>query len=224
MKNLLLIYLLVQLLSTAYGLAVIETVKPIVKQKLADNGYTKMNKNSLYNFSNRITNILKALIPGYYAFKAVSLVRGSDPITRAYNEEITSGNYITYEEEQRLKMLEEQNKNEYKPVIEPEIIFEKPDKYVARKNDVSLYDTYETPIEYITREATREDNLSITPFQGEDAVVKPVVVKEEVTNSDIAKAISSLSAEELELLNEKITYLAEIRKNNHVLSLDRDVA
>ena len=49
------------------------------------------------------------------------------------------------------------------------------------------------------------------------------MVKENVTKSDIAKAIGELSVEELEALNTTILTLTQIKKNNMQLSL-KDVA
>ena len=42
MKNFILVYIIVQLVSTAYGLAVIESIKPVVKPK---NEYDSKNNN-----------------------------------------------------------------------------------------------------------------------------------------------------------------------------------
>ena len=65
MKTAILVYVITQLVTTAYGLAVIESVKPFVEKQLRDIGYHR-NKNSLYNFNNTFTNILKGFIPFYY--------------------------------------------------------------------------------------------------------------------------------------------------------------
>ena len=68
MKEFILGYIIVQLFSTAFGLAVIESVRPLVIQTLEREGYIK-NKNSLYNFSYTLINILKGFIPFYYLLK-----------------------------------------------------------------------------------------------------------------------------------------------------------
>ena len=106
--------------------------------------------------------------------------------------------------------------------VEPQIIFEKPEKYVARKNGYTLYDTYEVPVEYNTYETTKEDELNITPYTG---IVKevPKVIEKEVTKSDIAKAIAELDATELQALGDKVVALAEIKQRNKSLRL-KDVA
>ena len=94
-------------------------------------------------------------------------------------------------------------------------------KNTARKNDISLYDTYETPIEYITRETTNEDVLEITPY---DKIVERVVVKPEVSKSDIAKAIADLDIDELNMLKDRIITLVDIKKENKKLKLEHDIA
>ena len=106
---------------------------------------------------------------------------------------------------------------------------EKPEKYTARKNDISVYDDLETPIEYITRQNTKtvevdEKNLELTPFLGANNVIDHVVIKDEVTKNDIAKAISELDPYELELLRDKLETLADIKKRNMRLKLEKDAA
>lgn len=225
MKNIILIYIVTQLLSTAYGVAVIESVRPVIEKSLEDRGYVLKNKNSLYKFNNKITNILKGFIPFYYAIKATKLVKGKNAIERAVNDEINNGKYIT--EEQFRQMIiedEERKRNQVVDVKEPEIIFEKPEKYTARKNDYAVYDTYETPIEYITHISESTEELSLTPFMNDSKVVEHVMVKNDITKEDIAKAIGELDAYELELLVDKINALAQIKRNKGSLVLEKDVA
>lgn len=223
MKEFILVYIAVQLLSNAYGLAVIGSVRPLIEQKLQDKGYVLKNKNSLYKFNEKLGNFFKGFIPFYYAAKAISLVQGKDPINRAVEEEIVSGNFITRQEQLDIFADEEAKRNATKLVPEPQIMFEKPEKYTARKNDITLYDTYETPQEYIERETTKEEELELTPFLY-DFAAKPVIIEKEVTNSDIAKAISSLEAYELEALGEKVMALTRIKKGNKRYTLEKDVA
>ena len=225
MKNIMLVYIVTQLLSTAYGIAVIESVKPVIEKSLEDKGYVLRNKNSLYRFNNKISNILKGFIPFYYAVKATKLVRGKNAIERAVNNEINSGEYNTEEQMRQMILDEEERKrNQVVDVKEPEIVFEKPEKYTARKNDYAVYDTYETPIEYITHVSESTDELSLTPFMNDSKVVEHVMVKDEVTKEDIAKAITELDAYELELLKDKIAALAEIKRKKGSLVLEKDVA
>lgn len=223
MENVIIALIVAQLLSTAYGLAVIGSVKPIIEKKLEDQGYVLKNKNSMYKFNEGLGKFFRGFIPFYYAVKAILLVQGKDPIDRAVQKEIENGEYITREEREAMRQKEEFLKTASlsKP-MEPQIIFEKPEKYVARKNDYTLYDTYETPIEYITRETTNDDKLDITPYiSGEKKVSK--VIEKEVTKNDIAKAIAELDAYELQMLGEKVEALAEIKQRNKTLRL-KDVA
>lgn len=225
MKEILLAYAAIQLISTAYGLSVIGSVKPLIEEKLRDKGYVIKNKNSLYQFNESLGNFFKGLIPFYYAIKAITLVQGKDPVDRAVNEEIHNGKYISREEQDSIKAQEELQKelNKLKVSVDPQIMFEKPDKYVAHKNDISLYDTYETPIEYISRESTQEETFEPTPFIA-PVNQTPTIVHEEVTKSDIAKALSELEPYELEALSQKMDTLASMKRKNKRLILEKDVA
>ena len=137
----------------------------------------------------------------------------------------SAGEYITEEQMRQMILDEEERKrNQVVDVKEPEIVFEKPEKYTARKNDYAVYDTYETPIEYITHVSESTDELSLTPFMNDSKVVEHVMVKDEVTKEDIAKAITELDAYELELLKDKIAALAEIKRKKGSLVLEKDVA
>ncbi|NLC48476.1 MAG: hypothetical protein GX758_03865 [Tenericutes bacterium] len=225
MKDVILIYAIIHLLSTAYGLSVIGSVKPLIEKRLQDQGYVEKNKNSLYRFNEDIGNFFKGFIPFYYAIKAINLVQGKNPIDKAVREEIKNKNYITSEELELLKSTQSFQKDQSiaKINIEPEIIFEKPEKYTARKNDISIYNTYETPVEYMTRETSLDDKFEPTPFVSIHEP-KPVIVKEEVTKNDIAKAISKLDAYELDMLEEKLRNLAILKRNSKKLTLEKDVA
>ena len=103
-------------------------------------------------------------------------------------------------------------------------MFEKPEKYKATRNNIeNLYDTYETPIEYVTKLDTETEKLDITPFMNEGNV-KQVVVSGEVTNQDIARAISELSVDELEVLRTKIAELENSKSRNRSFSLEKNIA
>lgn len=220
MKNFVLVYAIIQLISTAYGLAVIESVKPIVKPK---DDKTEKNKNSLYNYNSTFVDVLKGFIPFYYFAKALSLLTVSKMKT-----ETTVSNDNKYLNENEVTIIEEPKNDIF---VNPPVNLEKerPERYVARKNDISVFDTFETPIEYITRQNKansdiKEENLELTPFLGGNNVVEHVVIKEEVTKSDIAKAIAELNPEELEALKEKIALLADMKKRNVSLRLEKDAA
>ncbi len=227
MSKIILIYIIIQLITTAYGLAVLESVKPLVENKLRDKGYIQKNNNSLYKFNNTTSDILKGFIPFYYFTKALKVVINKEKVDDLVLEEIKSGKYITREEEQieeELKVLEDTKKSDISINKEANIVFEKPEKYKAKKNDISLYDTYETPIEYITRETKKEDNLELSPFVDNNIKHEEVIIKNEVTKADIAKAISELNVQELEMLQNKLVELTNIKRKDLSLKLEKDVA
>ena len=225
MKEILIIYVITQLITTAYGLAVIESIRPFVEKELREKGYHR-NSNSLYNFNNTFSNVLKGFIPFYYFSKALRVVTHKNTaIEENVNEKIEKGTFVKEDE------IKEEPKEEVtvidEPVVEQSIAnvaFEKPEKYKARKNNVSLYDIYETPIDYETHENTKEDKLEINPFINDEKVIEQVVVKEPVTNKEIAKAICNLSEEELYMLAKKIKKLETIKRNTKSLKLEKDVA
>lgn len=226
MDKVIIVFLIIHLITAAFGLAVIESVRPVVENKLRDKGYVLRNKNSLYNFNDKIMDVLKIFVPFYYFSKAISFVGKGRNVDLLVEDEIKSGKYINKDEivlEEEIKPTSEV-KNDILVNTKTDLAFEKPEKYTARKNDISLYDTYETPIEYITRETTNENILDISPFKNEDKVVEHVVVKDEVSKADIAKAISELDVKELEMLKDKISMLVDIKKENKKLKLEHDVA
>ena len=225
MDKILLVYVIAQLITTAFGLAVIESIKPIVEERLEVSGYVKRNRNSLYNFNDKIINVLKGFIPFYYFSKAMSIVSNKKlSIDKEVDREIRNGNFYNPKDIPEVQIIEEPAKSDITVNAESEVMFEKPEKYKARKNDNSLYDTYETPVEYITRETTKEDKLEITPYVSDDKVVERVVVKNDVSNADIAKAITDLDLNELEMLKDKLVILADYKRKEKGLTLEKDVA
>lgn len=225
MKTIFLLYVIAQLVSTAYGICIIEALNPIIKTQLHDKGYTEKNKNSLYKYNDGIINFFKGFIPFYYLLVAVNMIKGDNPIEREVRNKISSGEYITYEEERLMKEAAKSNAMGSKSqTIEPKIEFEKPERYTARKIDNTLYDTYITPVEYVTMEAKKNEELSLTPFSDPDRVIEHVMVKEEVTKEDIVKAISELNEDELDALNTSIIDLKQLKRRNMTTLSLKDVA
>ena len=221
MDNIIIIYVIAQLLTTAFGIAVIESVRPLVEKKLHDKGYIQKRNNSLYEFNDKIVNVLLGFIPFYYFIKALSIINNKDIVDTKVEEEIRKGNYILYSD--KVAQDEEILNSAYDPKLsvakKPELLFEKPEKYTARRNDLSLYDTYETPVEYITREVENENDLEITTFSDVSKETVEVHDDNKVSKSDIAKAITELDVNELELLKNKISTLADIKKEELSLKL-----
>ncbi len=223
MKNFLIVCLIIHLISTAYGITVIESVNKIVRKRIYDKGYVQKNNNSLYDFSEIISTVLHAFIPLYYFKKALSLLSNKNAINIEMENELKTGKYINKKDIKEEEKIEEENAD-YSIFKGKQILYEKPEKYVARKNDIKIFDPLETPIEYITRETEKENSLEITPYEDENQVVEHVMIKENVTKEDISKAISELSSEELEMLKDKIIALSEMKKQNMNYKLEKDVA
>lgn len=218
MSTIFLIYVVSQLITTAFGLAVIDKVQTTINARLHEKGYVLKNKNSLYNFNDGIIAFAKGFIPFYYLKKALDLTSGESAIEKEVERVISSGKYMNINQE-------EEKIDEYIPQvnIQEDYSFEKTEKYTARRNDLTLYDTYVTPVEYVTKEEKDQSKLSLTPFTVENKTVEQVMVTSPVSKNDIARAIGELSIEELEALSSTITTLTQIKKKNRQLSL-KDVA
>ena len=218
MGTIFLIYIVAQLMTTAFGLAVIDKVQTTINARLHEKGYVLKNKNSLYNFNDGLIAFAKGFIPFYYLKKALDLTSGENAIEKEVERVISSGKYMNINQE-------EEKVEEYIPqvTLQEDIQFEKPERYQARRNDLTLYDTYVTPIEYVTKEEKDQTKLSLTPFTGENKVVEQVMVTSPVSKNDIARDIGELSVEELEALSNTITTLTQIKRKNRQLSL-KDVA
>ncbi len=229
MKEFLIVCIIIQLLSTAYGITVIESVNKIVRKRIYDKGYVQKNNNSLYDFSEILSTILRSFIPLYYFTKALSLLSNKNAIDNEIENELKTGKYISkndinIKDENISKDENEELNTDYSIFKGKQIFYEKPEKYVARKNDIKIFDPFETPIEYIKRETEKENNLEITPFKDENEIVEHVMVKEAVTKEDISKAIAELDSEELDILKEKIIELSKMKKQNMNYKLEKDVA
>ncbi len=217
MGNIILIYAIAQLLSTAYGLSVIETVRPLVNKQLVDEGYILRKKNSMYKFNEGMISFLKGFIPFYYAIKAFKLTKSQDPVYSASRQEILDGNYVTRSELEEEIARQELAKSIGKPklTIEPMVGFEKPEKYVARRNELQLLKTNENEVQYNIK---RDDGLSITPF--DSSTIKYAEKQEKETDKkDVVKAIMSLNSSELEMLEQTIRSLAKIKRKSKILKL-----
>ncbi len=236
------IYVVCQLISTAYGVTVINSARkiPALKKRLKQAGYTQRDKNSLYKFNDWLKYFFKGFIPFYYAYKAMQLVNSVDPVGELMQEEINNGNYISSADEAIFK--DEEEKASMSLAYDPNVFkYEEVGPYKARKLDINeIYDEDETPIEYITREFEKDPSNKITPFvqttnyevdsfkevdeEPKKYTIPEVVTIEDkkpsVSNSDIAEAISHLSEYELQELGNKILKLAENKKDNSI----KDVA
>ncbi len=220
MLKVLIAYIIIQLLTTAYGVSVIESVRPIVEKKLDDDGYVLKNTYSMYKFNSKLSKILKGLIPFYYAFKAINLIKDGNPVEKAYNKEIEEGNYITRSEaeEQAARTELARNFGHVRVYSEPNVGFEKSERYVARHNDFNLLEAKPEDVKYKIIEETNEEENSITPFK--PIIKEEKIVVKEVTKKDVVKAIMDLNSEELDELDKSIQELSYIKKKNKNLILD----
>lgn len=218
MIKVILAYIIIQLITTAYGVSVIESVKPIVEKKLDDDGYILKNKNSMYKFNSKLEKVLKGFIPFYYAIKAINLIKGGDPVKKAYKQEIEDGNYVTRNELEEELARQELAKNfgHIKVSSEPNVAFEKSEKYVARHNDFNLLETNPKDVKYEIIE-DKDNDLSITPFK---KIEKKIVINN-VTYKDVVKAIMKLNIDQLYDLLKCIQDLINIRRNNKSLKLEK---
>ncbi len=224
MGTILLIYVAVQLVTTAYGISVIESVRPIVNKKLLDDGYVLKNKNSMYKFNDKLENVLKGFIPFYYATKAISLIKNGNPVEKAYNKEIEEGNYITaselkLEEEEKARIELAKKFSHVKVQLEPSVLFEKPEKYVARRNDFDLLKSNEEDVKYDVIKEDNEERIYITPFKKVERT-EPVEEIKPASKKEVVKAIMDLSSEELDLLDQKIQELSRVKRKSKSLVLD----
>ncbi len=219
-----LVYVVTQLLTTAYGLTVIGALKPIIEEKLKDRGYQEREKNSLYKFNDKFNAVMLGFIPFYYGYKGLKLVDSKESVNREVDERIVSGDYITHDEQKKIfEQTELEKRDDSLFIPESRINFEKPETYKARKIDNSLYDTYETPNEYVEREMDKDESLKITPFEITSAV--PRVVVNEVTSKDVARFISELDTDELRDLRTEIEkMIVRSETENYMRILEKDIA
>lgn len=217
MDNVIVLGLAVHALTTAFGLIVLDVCNGIIDEKIEQKGYVLRNKNSLYTFNEKLGNFLKGLIPFYYLTKSLLLVGRKKEMDRVVDERILSGKYRNVNE--KIDMFEPENDITVAPA--PKVEFEKPEKYKASKMDYSIYNTYETPVEYIIREMSNEEEMDLTPFDTHYVENN----QKEITNNDITRKLMSLNNEELENLSSLMEYLKVKNTNDEKRRiLEKDVA
>lgn len=222
MGKVILVYAIIQLITTAFGLSVIETIRPIVNKKLLKDGYVLKNKNSMYKFNEDLTNFAMGLIPCYYLIKAMNMVRGSDAIEREAARQVKIGNYVTMEEYlYPVVEINKEDKNVAKIVHEVEP-FEKEYKHFARKNTYSFLESNGEKVKYSETYQNEQKEL-ITPYAERtvDTIIKEVAAKP--TIKDILNAIYGLNPEDIDKLIDLLYQYSEKKKGHPVLKL-KDVA
>ena len=216
------IYIVAQVSTTLYGVHLIKTIRKDkkYKQKLKDSGY-KMNRNSLYNFSDEIKLFFKGFIPGFYMYKAYQLVTAKDPAQLQLEQDIKEGRYIPEEEyEAELKQQEKAAEESIFYNLNPNMTYYADQPYKAKKNTNDYLDTYEEESKF---EVVKGDkDFEISPYV-DTKVPEPIIIPD-ATKEDIARAISELDTQELKALNKNINNLIDIKEENKILSLEQDAA
>lgn len=230
-QDIILTIIAVHSITLAMGLFWIYSTQSRVNEEILKRNYKLAEKNSLYNFNEKITNFLKALIPFYYFIQGLNIIKDSGDYKATVDKAIASGKYEPIDFEYRKKEPEVKV-----TVPEPKVEFElTKEKFKARKNDSSLYDPTETPIEYSER-IMAEEQIKMAPFI-DKAIVKNVYdniennEKETITSEfknispqDLATHISKLNKNELIALSEVIEQLLAIKGKNYIRTLEKDVA
>ena len=175
------IYVVIQLVSTAYGVTVINSARriPALRKRLRDAGYTQRDKDSLYKFNDWLKYFFKGFIPFYYAYKALELVNSKGVteyrrmIWNNFNEieKAQAADSTEVNRENSEKAKEEERAAESLAYDPNAFRYEEVGPYKARKIDLNeIYDEEETPIEYITREFEKDSSNKITPFVKDSAI------------------------------------------------------
>ncbi len=251
--NVLIIYVTVQLLSTACMLAVMDKVKPQIDSIIRDNGYNPNRVNTMIDFNDKLGKILKGLIPLYYAVLSLSLITNKNKVESYALNEIKTGKFekVTKTEDIKYDNTEEEYVDEsvinenFKVNIRPQKQYNwnipVTEKYIARRNNNIDFKLDESIVEEIKKpEDTKieiKEEMGLSPFEQnifekpevqkieiEDPIEEIKEVKKEtVTKKDIARAIVALDCKQLDELDAKIRYLSELKKNKKLI-LDKDIA
>lgn len=221
MMNAVLIYVLVQATTNAMGLFFIYSTQSRVNEEILKRNYKLTEKNSLYSFSEGISNFFKGFIPFYYLGKGLSIIKDSGDFKNTVDKAIASGKYepidfqtrktpvVPVEKEQDLKV-------EFEIVKEP---------FKARKIDSSIYNPHETPIEFIERVVSDDYLLSPTPYAESTLDIKEEVKEQEDTRAnDLANYISNLPNDQLRALEESIRALRQTKEKAYTMKLEKEVA
>lgn len=207
--NILILYIIIQLLSTSCILGVMEKVKPEINNIIKDNGYNPNKTNEMIEFNDKLGKILKGLIPLYYAVLSLSLITNKNKLEQYALNEIKTGKYEkidnideTYEEYDEYvddSVINENFKVNIRPQKQYDWKLPVTEKYVARRNNSVNIEPKEEEIieEFKVIEDKEIDGLGLSPFN-KDVFVKPeiqtieetspeelVELTEEVKNTDV---------------------------------------
>ena len=205
--NVLVIYIAVQLLSTACMLIVMDKVKPEINNIIKNHGYNPNRVNPMLDLNDKLGKILKSLIPLYYAVLSLLLITNKNKLEEYALNEIKTGKFektitneeIIYEEDNEEDYVDESVINEnFKVNIRPQKQYNwnipLTEKYVARRNnDIIDFETKEPVITNELKEVENEftEGIGLSPFD-QSIFVKPEI--QEIVVED--KPINELEIKE----------------------------
>lgn len=205
--NVLIIYVTVQLLSTACMLAVMDKVKPQIDSIIRDNGYNPNRVNTMIDFNDKLGKILKGLIPLYYAVLSLSLITNKNKIESYALNEINTGKFertdikeeAVYEDSEEEYVDESVINENFKVNIRPQKQYNwnipVSEKYVARRNnDINDFEVNEPIVANEPKEVESEfvEGMGLSPFD-QSVFVKPEI--QEIAVED--KPLNELAIEEI---------------------------
>jgi len=221
-KNAILLYVIIQSLTTAIGLFFIYSTQGKVNEQILKRNYKLANANSLYTFNNKLNNVLKAFIPFYYFVKGLNIIKDNGDFQHTVDKAIASGKYIPINLEQKKEIS---SITYPKPNIEEKFTKE---KFKAIKNNTNIYNPDETPIEYIEKIMENEYEIKLTPYIDNNDYIPPIQNieedKENLSLPQILPYLSQLSPLELEILLHNIEQLIISKEKSYKRVLEKDIA
>ncbi len=198
--NILIIYFVVQLLSTASMLAVVDKIKPEINTIIKENGYNPNRINSMLDLNDKLGKILKSLIPFYYAVLSLSLITNKSKVEDYALNEINTGKFEkigasdeTYYEEDEEEYVDNSVINEnFKVNIRPQKQYNwnlpVTEKYVARRNNNIEFESESKIEETKEIEITSTEGIGLSPFD-QSFFNKPEIQNIEVEEKEIEEPV-----------------------------------
>jgi len=229
-QDIILTAIVIHSITLAMGLFWIYTTQSRVNEEILKRNYKLAEKNSLYKFNEGIGSFLKALIPFYYFVLGLNIIKDSGDYKNTVAKAIASGKY---------EPIDFENRKKIEPVIstpEPKVEFElTKEKFKARKNDSSIYNPDETPMEYSERIMSYEETMT-TPYieatpvletqKSSDLSIEESTYKASkiITPEEMASYISKLNKNDLRSLQDIIDQLISLKEQSYQRTLEKDVA
>lgn len=227
--NILILYITVQLLSTACILGVMDKVKPEINNIIKENGYNPNKVNQMIDFNDKLGKILKGLIPLYYAVLSLSLITNKNKVESYALNEIKTGKFektdeienIEYQDTDEEEYVDESVINEnFKVNIRPQKQYNwnipVTEKYVARRNNDIEFKAEEPAFEEV--KDTEDVKIEVKEEMGLSPFEIAVFEKPEVQNIEIEEPI-----EEIKDI-EEIKNTEEIKETKKETVTKRDIA